>query len=100
MARSFVVWNANKTMGFTRIGERLYRSDEVFGVTYELEWRRANIEDGCPDSGWYLYSKGADGGFFGEWCDHGIRSAVNYAVELIVEADLRPHEEEREHGPG
>lgn len=90
MAREYVVWDSEKCMGFTRQPDGHYRSDPMGGVTYELERRRRNINDGCTDTGWYLYSTGArSGNFFGEWCDHTIRRAVDAAVEMIFAADLR-----------
>ena len=60
----------------------------VFGITYELEKRRRSPGD-TPDTGWYLYSCGADGGFFGEYCDRTLLPAVDEASKMIAKTDLR-----------
>lgn len=56
--------------------------DVEAGVTYELEKRRRNVADGCPDTGWYLFSDEV-GGFFGEWCGRLVLEAVAEASRLI-----------------
>lgn len=63
---------------------------EVFGVTYELEKRRRSPGD-TPDTGWYLYSRGAVDGrdFFGEQCCPTLLESVDAASEMIAERDLR-----------
>lgn len=50
------------------------------GVSYELEKRRRNLRDECPDTGWYLYG----GGHFGTWCDHTIAAAIAEANNEIL----------------
>ncbi len=80
---------ADNGFGWTRDPDTGKYVTEVFGVTYEMEKRRKNRNDECPDTGWYMYSKGADGGWFGEWCGKTITMAVDEASELIAERDLR-----------
>lgn len=65
-----------------------YETD-MDGVTYELENRTANVRDETHDTGWYLYSRGADGDFFGKWCARTILEAVDVANEMIDKARLR-----------
>lgn len=67
----------------------------VFGVAYELEKRRRNLRDESHDSGWYLYSSGVPGGFFGEWCGRILFYAVDEASKMIAEADFRGEGYER-----
>lgn len=92
MQREYVIWDSDKIMGFVRVRDGLYESDPLHGVTYQLERRKANTLDECPSTGFYLYSVGADDGFFGEWCAHKIRAAVNVAVGKIFSTDLRTPE--------
>lgn len=61
---------------------------EVFGIEYQLEKRRRSPGD-TPDTGWYLYSYGVSGGFFGEWCGSTLPTAIDEASDLINKADLR-----------
>lgn len=51
------------------------------GLEYELERRRRNPKDGCPDTGWYLYG----GPAFGAWCSRLIQDAVDAADRIIRE---------------
>lgn len=81
-------WTKNPTTG-------RYETD-LFGVDYELEKRVRNRKDETHDTGWYLYSKGVAGGFFGEWCARKIYEAVDAASKMIVKADLRTEGYERE----
>lgn len=67
----------------------------IFGVSYELEKRCRNILDGSYDTGWYLYSSGVSGGFFGEYCDRTLLPAIDEASKLIIAADLRGEGYER-----
>lgn len=60
-------------------------------VTCELEKRRACPGD-TPDTGWYLYTKGVHGGYFGEWCGSLVREAVDEADRLIRSVDMVPYE--------
>jgi hypothetical protein len=70
----------------------------LFGIKYELEKRRRSPGD-TPDTGWYLYSFGVSGGFFGEYCDATLLPAIDKASELIAKADLRGEGYERKETP-
>ncbi|WP_035796433.1 hypothetical protein [Kitasatospora mediocidica] len=50
------------------------------GTSYELEKRRKNPCDGCPDTGWYLYG----GPHFGTWCASTIAAAIAEANNEIL----------------
>ena len=52
------------------------------GATWELEKRRRSPGD-TPDTGWYLYTYGAEGGHFGEWCGSRIIEASDAAAVLV-----------------
>ena len=67
----------------------------IFGVEYELEKRRRSPGD-TPGTGWYLYSYGVPGGFFGEWCGSTLLSAIDEASKMIAKADLRGEGYEKE----
>ena len=69
----------------------------ILGVRYELEKRRRSPGD-TPDTGWYLYSYGESGGFFGEWCGSMLLPAIDEASKLIAKADLRGEGYEKEDG--
>jgi hypothetical protein len=90
----------------TSKGERLIESDRgttwaqegrrwkgVFrGVGCELEKRRASPGD-TPDTGWYLYTNGVHGGYFGEWCGRRVLEAVDEADRLLRSTELVPYEQ-------
>jgi len=62
-------------------------------VMCELEKRVACPGD-TPDTGWYLYTNGASGGYFGEWCGRRILEAVDEATQLLGRVDLIPYDEQ------
>ena len=66
----------------------------LFGVTHELEKRARNVKDGCPDAGWYLYTKDAPGGFFGEFMATTLMPAIDAASEAVYAADMRAEDYE------
>lgn len=67
--------------------ERGNYSTRRSGVPYQLEKR--TWSPGEPDdTGWYLYSYGVVGGFFGVWCAKALTNAVDVATEMILKRDL------------
>ena len=84
---------ADNGFGWTRqrsssilAAQRVAYGTQIFGVRYRLE--KFRDEKGRA---WYLYSStpGAQGGFYGEYCDRTLMAAIDRASELIVKADLR-----------
>ncbi|MET8717426.1 hypothetical protein ABZV52_30120 [Streptomyces sp. NPDC004735] len=61
---------------------------EVKGVKFELERRTRNLDDECPDTGWYLYG----GTYFGEYTAVHFAEASSAAEALIFpeESDSQP----------
>lgn len=66
--------------GFEKDVDGKYKTDPIRGIVYELEKRRRNPKDGCPDTGWYLYGNG----HFGTWCATRILDAVVAANDIIL----------------
>lgn len=81
-----ITWHRNSGLGHY---ERGNWETELYGVRYEIEKRKWSQQEPDCDTGWYLYSFNAPGGFFGEWCGKTILEAAEAATSKIHQRDLR-----------
>lgn len=81
-----LIWFRNSGLGHY---ERGNYETERFHVRYELEKRKWSPQEPDGDTGWYLYSFNAPGGFFGVWCGYTIMEAADLATEMILRRDLK-----------
>ncbi|MFI7415272.1 hypothetical protein ACIBU0_42230 [Streptomyces sp. NPDC049627] len=73
-------------IGWTCVEAGRKWATEYEGVKFELERRTANVLDGCPDTGWYLYG----GSHFGEYMGARFKAAAVEAFPYVCPKNGHP----------